>query len=123
MRTKPSSSRSIAEEQLYFFRKTRFEVPGASRMSKPWSRSQVTASSYPRLVSVLAIACRNDGAISSRRDTIVPCRRFVARAAEFFRQLGRECESMAHGSHRQQIFAVVGCGTGVTLLGRLRRAK
>jgi len=44
-RTPPSSAFCMAAEQFSFFRETRFCVPGASRMSKPWSRSQLTASS------------------------------------------------------------------------------
>src|SRR5215469_12769440 len=56
MRTPPSSVRSIAAEQLYFFRKTRFCVPGASRMSNPCSRSQFTASSYVRFSLFFAIS-------------------------------------------------------------------
>src|SRR5260370_8007177 len=55
MRSPPSWVRSIASVQLYFFKNTRFSVPGASRMSNPGSRSQFTASSYVRGWGCLAI--------------------------------------------------------------------
>src|SRR5580765_7094832 len=54
-RVPPSSALSMAAETLIFLRKTRFLVPGASRMSNPCSRSQVIASSYVRFSVVVAI--------------------------------------------------------------------
>src|SRR5262249_12704618 len=45
----------MAAEQLYFFRKTRFCLPGSSRMSNSCSRSQLTASSYVRGLGCLAM--------------------------------------------------------------------
>src|SRR5689334_7965055 len=55
-RVPPSSALSMAAETLIFLRKTRFLVPGASRMSNPCSRSQVIASSYVRFSVVVAIS-------------------------------------------------------------------
>src|SRR5947209_7670548 len=69
-RAVPSSAFSIAAELLSFFRNTRFCVPGASRMSNPWSRSQFTASSYVRLSVGFAIChlwpfdSRHQGAVA-----------------------------------------------------------
>src|ERR1017187_5436708 len=67
--TPPSSVRSIAAEQVYFFRNTRLFVPGASNTSNPRPRNHATASSYDFVLIFLAIFSNNPSRITLVRQS------------------------------------------------------